>query len=408
MPAPRVNSPHSSIGAALACYFSGCLHLLSISITLKALELSGRVVASILALMAVSDRGVRRAAQPTKQAHCDITHQEEIRDSVYELHEKVQLRSLAGEDQLNEHGLEDDDEDDEGDIELEKLSQLCEHTTAAEQHVSRWGAVPGSEERGKNKMEYADSPDSPHVGQMDTSDILDDMSSVEYGTGMLFRPFASNGAHARTVTPARSGDSIASDDPFLPPGLGPLALSLSPLPTFSTCIQPGSAAASSSRSRMSFALLTNDMMDSVGRERGVDIKASPTELMKARPRASRFGRETCGEESVDPPVKANTIATTDVSLIPFSPTQAGANITCDAKAIITKSKTNTPTQIYRALSTLSFWTPAPKIAVTIAPPVKRRRGGRRRDREKNKEYESESTSRDVFGERMLLQPMGEK
>jgi hypothetical protein len=130
--------------------------------------------------------------------------------------------------------------------------------------------------------------------------------------------------------------------------------------------------------------------------------------MKARPRASRFGRETCGKESVDPPVKANTIATTDVSLIPFSPTQTGANITCDAKAIITKSKTNTPTQIYRALSTLSFWTPAPKIAVTIAPPVKRRRGGRRRDREKNKEYESESTSRDVFGERMLLQPMGEK
>jgi hypothetical protein len=182
--------------------------------------------------------------------------------------QKVQLRSLAGEDQLNEHGLEDDDEDDEGDIELEKLSQLCEHTTAAEQHVSRWGAVPGSEERGKNKMEYADSPDSPRVGQMDNSDILDDMSSVEYDTGMLMmQPFASNGAHARTVTPARSGDSIASDDPFLPPGLGPLALSLSPLPTFSTCIQPGSAAASSSRSRMSFALLTNEMMDSAGSER---------------------------------------------------------------------------------------------------------------------------------------------
>lgn len=132
--------------------------------------------------------------------------------------------------------------------------------------------------------------------------------------------------------------------------------------------------------------------------------------MKARPRASRLGRETCGKESVDPPVKANTIATTDVSLIPIPnlPAQTGANITCDAKAIITKTKTNTPTQIYRALSTLSFWTPAPKIAVTIAPPVKRRRGGRRRDRERNKEYESESTSRDVFGERMLLQPMGQR
>lgn len=103
--------------------------------------------------------------------------------------QKVQLKSLDGEDQLNERGLEDDDEDDEGDIDPEKLSQLCEHTTAAERHISRWGAVPGSEERGKNKMEYADSPDSPHVRQMDTalSDIFDNMSSVEYGTHMLFR-----------------------------------------------------------------------------------------------------------------------------------------------------------------------------------------------------------------------------
>jgi hypothetical protein len=88
MPAPRVNSPHSSIGAALARYFSACLHLLSISITLKALELSGRVVASMLALMAVGDRGASGVAvQPTRQPHCDITHQEEIREGVYELHE---------------------------------------------------------------------------------------------------------------------------------------------------------------------------------------------------------------------------------------------------------------------------------------------------------------------------------
>lgn len=103
------------------------------------------------------------------------------------------------------------------------------------------------------------------------------------------QPFASNGALARTVTPARSGDSIASDDPFLPPGLGPLALSLSPLPTFSTCIQPGSAAASSSRSRMSFALLTNDMMDSAGRER-VRISLIPYALFWIID--VRFGRAT--------------------------------------------------------------------------------------------------------------------
>ena len=56
-----------------------------------------------------------------------------------------------------------------------------------------------------------------------------------------------------------------------------------------------------------------------------------------------------------------------------------------------------PTQIYRALSALSFWTPAPKVTVSIAAPARRRRGGRR------KEKTRESTNHEVLGERVVLQ-----
>lgn len=84
MPVPRVNSSRSSVGAALACYFSACLHLLSVSIILKALELSERVVASMLALIAVSDRGGRGVADRPGEAHCDNTQQSE---GVYGVHE---------------------------------------------------------------------------------------------------------------------------------------------------------------------------------------------------------------------------------------------------------------------------------------------------------------------------------
>ncbi len=60
-----------------------------------------------------------------------------------------------------------------------------------------------------------------------------------------------------------------------------------------------------------------------------------------------------------------------------------------------------PTQIYRALSALSFWTPAPKVTVSIVAPVRRRRGGRRKEKEKEKTRES--TNHEVLGERVALQ-----
>ncbi|KAF9483334.1 hypothetical protein BDN70DRAFT_990508 [Pholiota conissans] len=386
---PRIPPPRRSIGAIASHYF---IHILVVcsNIILKCATICLNILISVVASM-----------EGWVETELRVTRQWEQGGGNEQLEDIVDIfrrRRLAARDfnQMQVDAAQDLQSTKgvkgrmvEGVRTRSRQLDDTEHRMGRRKQASRWGAITGSAERSK---------DSIASGQMDSSfsDIFDDTPSEEYGSRILFRPFALSGDITSPVPSAYSGDSIASDDPFLPPGLGSL-VSFTPPRTFNTCIQPGSAAASSSRSRMSFA----------NRQRDEDVsKDSPTAFIQtiSQTRVSRFESPKDKENSPPP---ASSIITgkpgeADVVANTHHPDDNG-----DPKAFITKSKT--PTQIHRALSALSFWTPAPKIAVTIAPPVRRRRGGRRREKERDEKKEKENVSpiRDVFGERTLLQRSAE-
>ncbi|KJA14571.1 hypothetical protein HYPSUDRAFT_80794 [Hypholoma sublateritium FD-334 SS-4] len=289
----------------------------------------------------------------------------------------------------------------------------------SQEKIGRWGGVATLHGRGLNETPKRkskgdeDADNSSHYCDFSTSgsengdkkedddidntlaNIFDERHSTENSRD-FFRRFALDNP-IQTVTPTASGESIGSDDPFLPPGLSPLALSLSPRRAFSgTCIQPGSAAASSSRSRMSFAKFLRGHEDNTPRHQSTPLRPSTKALDKKVPESSVAAPS---QRSRFVSMSENIASTKSISALANASTAFKKNINTAIEPAMADRKS--PTQIYRALSALSFWTPAPKVTVNIAAPVRRRRGGRRKEKEKEKTRES--TNHEGLGERVALQ-----